>query len=222
MTLKVIGAGFGRTGTLSLKTALEELGYGKCYHMTELLQHPHRIIEWEKASQGQPVDWDVIFDGYQATVDYPSYRYYRQLMDYYPNAKVILTIRDAESWYESTLNTIYGVKPSLFQKLLMTFKLPFSSKLRKIVRIFKMADADLWFGDLQGNFEDKKFAISHYNQHNEEVKRIVPPERLLVYSVKEGWEPLCRFLNVPIPTDKPFPKVNSRTEFPKLAEKVFS
>ena len=104
MTLKLIGAGLGRTGTASLKVALEELGIGRCYHMSEILQNPACTQDWIDAANGN-ADWDKIFSGYTATVDNPGCGFWRELADYYPNAKVILTIRDAEKWYESTDET---------------------------------------------------------------------------------------------------------------------
>jgi hypothetical protein len=211
MAIKVIGAGFGRTGTLSLKLALEQLGFGKCYHMAELLENPQHVHFWEQANQGKPVDWEALFQGYQATVDYPGYRHYKQLMQYYPEAKVLLSIRDPEKWYESSYNTIYQAAPSLGQKIQMALKLPFSPRLRKLLRVFKMAGG-VWKGDFAGKFEDKAFALEVFHRHNEEVKRVVPAHRLLVYEVKQGWEPLCTFLNVPVP-DAPFPKVNERADF---------
>src|SRR3712207_2137652 len=107
MAIKVIGAGFGRTGTSSLKNALEELGFTKCYHMEELLYHPEDVVFWEAAQQGKKVNWDELFTNYQATVDFPGYRHYQELMQYYPDAKVILSMRSPEKWYESSYNTIY-------------------------------------------------------------------------------------------------------------------
>src|SRR5438094_934614 len=107
MAIRVIGAGLGRTGTLSLKAALEELGFTQCYHMIELLMHPEQVTYWEAASAGQPVDWDALFEGYQAVVDYPGCMYYRQLMEQYPEAKVLLSVRDPEKWYESARETIF-------------------------------------------------------------------------------------------------------------------
>ncbi|GET35904.1 hypothetical protein MiSe_06520 [Microseira wollei NIES-4236] len=221
MAIKVIGAGFARTGTLSLKTALEELGFCKCYHMVEFMRHPSDVTFWEDASNGKPVNWDALFDGYQAIVDYPGYRYYRQLMQHYPDAKVVLNIRDVDSWHESTLNTIYQAAPKGWQKLKMTLSLPFSPRTRSLVRIFRMVDQDVWLKDFQGKFEDKQYAKGIFNQHIEEVKRFVPPERLLVYQVKEGWEPLCRFLGVSVP-NKPFPHLNERASFQHLSKQLYS
>ncbi|HLO88647.1 MAG TPA: sulfotransferase, partial [Nostocaceae cyanobacterium] len=209
MTIKVIGAGFGRTGTSSLKAALEELGFNKCYHMIELLQRPSDVTFWEDASDGKPVNWDALFDGYQAIVDFPGYRYYQQLMQHYPDAKVLLSIRDADNWYESTLDTIYKAGPTSWQKLKLAFMLPFSPRLRQLIRVFRMADRDVWQKDFQGKFEDKQLAHEIFHQHIEQVKRVVPSERLLVYQVKEGWQPLCQFLDVPVP-DQPFPHLNER------------
>ena len=206
MSLKIIGAGFGRTGTSSLKAALEELGFGKCYHMEVLLCNPEDVSYWEAAEQGKPVNWDQLFSGYQATVDYPGYRHYQKLLQYYPDAKVLLSVREPEKWYESTYNTIYQAAPPLFQKIVMAFKLPFSARLRKLIRVFKLAN-NVWKEDFQGRFEDREFAISLFNKHVEEVKKHVPAEKLLIFDVKQGWEHLCNFLNVPIP-NKPFPRLN--------------
>jgi hypothetical protein len=109
MSLEVIGAGFGRTGTMSLKVALETLGFGPCYHMTEVFTHPEHVELWRAATQGKPVAWEQIFDGYRATVDWPGCTFYAQLMQRYPDAKVILTVRDPQKWYESVYNTIYRI-----------------------------------------------------------------------------------------------------------------
>ncbi len=111
MTIQIIGAGFGGTGTLSLKLVLEELGFRKCYHMVELLKNPEDVVLWEKAGEGQAVDWDSLLEGYQAIVDFPGCRHYRDLMKYYPDAQVILMVRDPETWYESSRNTILEAGP---------------------------------------------------------------------------------------------------------------
>jgi hypothetical protein len=211
MAIKVIGAGFGRTGTLSIKLALEQLGFGRCYHMVELLENPQQVHFWEDAGRGKSVNWEALFQGYQATVDFPGYRHYKQLMQYYPEAKVLLSVRDPEKWYESSYNTIYQAAPGLGQKIQMAFKLPFSARLRHLLRVFRMAGT-VWKEDFSGRFEDKAFALEVFHRHNEEVKQIVPAHRLLVYEVKQGWEPLCKFLDVPVP-GTPFPKVNEQAGF---------
>jgi hypothetical protein len=205
--IKIIGAGFGRTGTLSMKAALEELGFGPCYHMTEVFNHRKHAPLWEAAARGETVNWRELFDGYQATVDWPGCTFYKEFMEIYPDAKVLLTVRDPEKWYESTQSTIYrGTNWA---------NAPFSRRLLRLLRpdILKtgrMINTLIWEGTFNGNFTDKPYAIEIFNQHIEEVKKVVPPERLLVYNVKEGWEPLCAFLGVEVPRDKPFPHLNDR------------
>ena len=194
--LKIIGAGFGRTGTLSLKNALEQLGFGPCYHMTELFSHPGADEQWGAIVNGAGVDWNTVFEGYQATVDWPACAFYKELMQAYPQAKVLLSVRDPEKWYESVSNTIYQVSrrppPTTHASMIKTL---------------------IWEGTFHGRFEDKDYAIAIFQQHIEEVKQQVPVEKLLVYDVKEGWEPLCAFLGVAAPVNTPFPRLNDREEF---------
>jgi hypothetical protein len=217
MTIQIIGAGFGRTGTLSLKLALEELGFYKCYHMVELLQNPEDIALWEKAGEGQTIDWDSLLEEYQAIVDFPGCRHYQELMTYYPEAKVILTVRDPETWYESSRDTILEAGPKSFQKLMTIIFQPFSSRLRKIMRIVHL-NRDYWQHIFEGRLEDKSYVMRVFNQHIDEVKQTVPSERLLVYQVKEGWEPLCRFLGKPVPEGKSFPNLNKRSSFKQMSK----
>jgi hypothetical protein len=194
--LKVIGAGFGRTGTLSVKTALEELGFGPCYHMVEVFSKPGAMEQWDAIVRGEPVDWNTIFEGYQASVDWPACAFYKEQMQAYPDAKVLLTIRDPEKWYESASSTIFsGVRDR-----------PTDSAHAQMV------NALVWEGTFDGKFEDKDYAIAVFNRHIAEVKQYVPAEKLLVYNVKEGWEPLCGFLGVKVP-DNPFPRLNDRDNF---------
>jgi hypothetical protein len=213
--LRVIGAGFGRTGTLSLKAALELLGFGPCYHMVELFGKPAHLALWEAAARGDPIDWNEIFAGYQATVDWPGCAFYTDLLKVYPDARVLLTVRDPEKWYESVSSTIYQMRRSittgapisvLFFQMVRTFV----PKLRRLVRVI---NAVIWEGTFGGRFEDKDYAIAVFKQHIEEVKQRVPPEKLLVYDVTEGWEPLCTFLEVEIPVNTPFPHLNDRANF---------
>lgn len=205
MPIQVIGAGFGRTGTLSLKTALEELGFGKCYHMVDVLARMDDARTWDAAVRGEAVDWDRLFDGYRSTVDWPGCAFYRELIRKYPEAKVILTVRDPGRWYESALQTIYFVRHAFPA---------WAARLNPKRRDFqRMLDSVVWDGTFRGRFEDRDFAIETFDRHNDEVRREVPADRLLVYEVREGWEPLCRFLGVPVPEGKPFPHVNDAAEF---------
>ena len=205
MALRVIGAGLGRTGTLSLKTALEELGFAKCYHMTDVLAHPEHVVLWDAAARGEPVDWEALFQGYQATVDWPGCNFFEEFMRRYPDAKVILTVRDPERWYDSAQQTIYHVRHAFPRWVRL-----FVPRTRHFTR---MLDRLVWDGMFHGRFEDKPFAIDVFNRFNEQVRRVVPPDRLLVYQVQEGWGPLCSFLGVPVPAGKPFPHVNDSVEF---------
>lgn len=209
MTIKIIGAGFGRTGTSSLQVALEELGVGRCYHMREVFTHPEHAPTWSAAMQGHAVDWDRLLAGYQATVDWPGCTFYRQLMRRYPEANVLLTVRDPEQWYTSCRNTIYAIRANRMLRLLLRL----NPRLR---RVTEMGNRIIWDGTFHDRFLDKPYAIAVYTQHIAEVQRVVPAERLLVYEVTEGWEPLCRFLEVPVPADKPFPRLNDTAQFQRM------
>ncbi len=199
MALKVIGAGFGRTGTLSLKRALERLGFGKCYHMVEVIPNPDNLALWMAVLDGKP-DWDAIFEGYQSSVDWPAAAFYREQMDRYPEARVVLTVRDPESWYRSVSETIYS-----FSKLMPPIWLMWLKRFRQVRRLTYGA---IWDGTFDGRFEDRSHAIRVFNEHIESVRKHVPPDRLLVFDVREGWEPLCEFLGIADVPDEPFPHVN--------------
>ena len=204
MTLEVIGAGFGRTGTLSMKAALETLDYDKCHHMVEVFGKRGQIDYWEDIAQGALPDWDEVFDGYKACVDFPACIFYRKLMDKYPDAKVILTVRSADSWYKSVSNTIYRagtIIPAWFRLM-----------VPRLGRSAKMVDKLIWAGVFKDRFEDEDFAKQVFLDHIEMVKATVPPEKLLVFEARQGWGPLCAFLDKPEP-EGPFPHVNDTAEF---------
>ena len=201
MALQVIGAGFGRTGTMTLKTALEQLGLGPCHHMYEVILHPEQAPFWERATRGEKVDWEDVFANYRSSCDWPSCAFYKELAERYPQAKVILTLRDPKAWFKSVSNTI-----------MVSFKGPMT--LPDGRRVGPPGDfAPLLIGQktFGGRF-DEAHMIDVFNRHNEEVRRTIPKERLLVFDAKEGWDPLCRFLGVPVPA-APFPKTNSTEEF---------
>ncbi len=216
--MKVIGAGFGRTGTASLKRALEELGFGPCYHMTEVFANPEHADFWLSAWRGEPVNWDGVLGSYEATVDWPACTFYEELMERHPDAKVLLSVRDPEKWYESTRNTIYELdKISTGSPL---SRLSFALLSLLVFGTFNTSQAPMgneivFRGTFDGRFEDKHHAIEVFNRHNEEVLRRVPKERLLVYEVKDGWGALCEFLGVKEP-DKPFPHLNDAAEMRRM------
>ena len=212
MGLDVIGAGLGRTGTTSLKVALERLGFGPCYHMTELFEHPEHLDAWRAAVRGETVDWEGPLKGYRSTLDWPGAPFYEDLMEAYPGAKVILTVRDPDRWYESTLNTIYKMDATASSPLftLMSWVVP---QVRNVKCAVGVVEDLAWRDAFGGRFEDREHAISVFHEWNEGVKRRVPTEKLLVYDVKEGWGPLCEFLGVEAPEGEPFPHLNDTKIF---------
>lgn len=205
MTLELIGAGFGRTGTLSLKAALETLGFDPCHHMMEVFQNPGSEQAWHAAGvakrRHEPYDWASLVAGYRALVDWPGCHFWREFADRFPESPVLLSVRDPQKWYESAHETIY--------QAVLRARTHEDPAVRERMR---MGDALIFEGTFAGRFEDREFAIGVFEAHVESVKRAIPSERLLVYQVGEGWEPLCRFLGRPVP-ELPFPHVNSRDEF---------
>jgi hypothetical protein len=204
--MQIIGAGFGRTGTMSLTTALKQLGFGPCYHMMEVFKHPSHIAHWQAAADGQEVDWSAFLDNYKSGLDYPLSAYYKELMAVFPDAKVILTVRDPQPWYESTMETIYG------GTAIPIWALKFIPPFRGLQHMIQSSVWDRLFDD---RFEDRDYAISVFNDHIAEVKRTVPEDKLLVFSVRDGWQPLCEFLNVPLP-EADFPHVNDRKTMQRM------
>ncbi len=214
MTLKVIGAGYGRTGTMSLYTALNQLGF-PCYHMIEVIDNKankSHLDFWNKVAkgeEGQQYDWDQVFAKYTAAVDNPACCVWQELLVKNPSAKVILTLhpRGADAWYESTIDTIYFTE-KLWQFKLLKLLTPFARKLGNI------STKLIWGRSHKGTMEDRDKALALYHQHIENIKAKVPEEQLLIYSVDQGWEPLCNFLDIPVP-DTEFPNVNDRAEVKK-------
>ena len=199
MSLKVIGSGFGRTGTFSLKRALGMIGFGPCYHMSELDVHHDHLKYWYHALDGK-YDWDYVFNGYNSTVDWPSTHYWEELFKANPDAKVIHTIRDPESWYKSIINTIF--------KSITRVDQPDEDS----VSFHKMACRMILENTFEGRLEDKEFALKYFHDYTERVKSIVPQKQLLIYDVSQGWQPLCEFLDVDIPAED-FPVTNSTKSF---------
>lgn len=192
MGLQVIGAGLGRTGTLSLKLALEHLGVGPCYHAMEIAATVRTSLPlWNDAIQGAP-DWDRIFTGYRATVDYPGCLFWRELMAHYPEAKVILSTRDPDAWFESVSETIFAARGN--GALLGEAGVALSDFLRKD------------FGDRIG---DRAFMTEYFVRWNRDIIEQVPSDRLLVFNARDGWGPLCDFLDIPRP-EAPYPWLHAR------------
>ncbi len=201
MALQVIGAGFGRTGTMTLKLVLEQLGFAPCHHMFEVITHPEQAPFWERAARGESVDWEEVFANYRASCDWPSCAFYRELAARYPHAKVILTERDPHAWYRSVANTIM---PAMKGPVV----LPNGTRMGPPGDFAPLLIGEKTFG----NRFDEDSMIAVYKRHNEEVRRNIAKDRLLVFDPAQGWEPLCRFLGVAVPS-APFPHANSTEEF---------
>ena len=196
MTLSVVGAGLGRTGTTSLKLALEQLGLGPCYHMFEVFKNPAAPGYWEAAADGGATDWELVFAGYASTVDWPSATFYETLADVYPDAQVILTERDPEGWWRSTQATIFN-----WDAPGANVPEPFLHMAQKVIGAL-----------FDQRIHDHDHVIEVFKRHNARVREVIAPERLLVYDLADGWAPLCAFLDVPVP-DGPMPKANTTEEF---------
>ena len=209
--MRLIGAGLPRTGTLTQKVALETLGLAPCYHWVNVIADLDQVGVWNRALDGEG-PWDEVFAGFQATVDWPGGYFWRELMDRYPDAKVLLSVRDAEKWEPSFRETIWNM---CFGGSVLNLV----SRARAEVdpqwdRYLKLVDRMFWSeqGTFAAGHETPERMMEQFEAHNELVKASVPPDRLLVWSVTEGWEPLCDFLEVPVPT-APLPHVNDRETF---------
>ena len=202
MGLNIIGAGFGRTGTQSLKQAIEKLGFGPCHHMYEVRRSPRQIALWQAIAAGRKPAWDNVFEGFSSQVHSPAAAFRRPMAAHFPNAKVILSLRDPSAWYESMMQTIVPSSTIGVTSDPDPDGRAGSEIIRRIV-------LDGIFG---GRIADRAFALDRFEQHRREVIETIPADRLLVFDVREGWEPLCRFLSCDVP-DLPFPASNSVSEF---------
>jgi hypothetical protein len=199
--LSVIGAGFGRTGTKSLKEALEAIGFGPCHHMMEVARNPDQLPYWQAATAGKPVDWQAAFANFRSAVDWPACHYWRELAAIWPDAKIILSVRPEQKWWDSFCNTI---------KITMDLRdyLP-NPQSRAVSTMAHTIIAEQTF---HAPLHDRQAALAAFRRRSEEVLKEVPSDRLLVFDAAQGWPPLCRFLGVPVP-DIPYPHSNSTDAF---------
>lgn len=205
MTIRIINAGLPRTGTTSLKGALEILGYNKIFHTTDLFTSPRDMTVWEAAMEGEPVDWRTFFAEYDVA-DWPAAFIYKELIADHPDAKVMLTVRDPEAWFESVTGQL---------QTLQRMRLPIPH-FRRVKRFVTIHGINGLFG---GKVDDKEHMIAMFHRHTETVKAHVGEENLLVYDVREGWEPLCDFLECEVPS-LDFPRLNTQGGFREMLTRL--
>lgn len=199
MDVAVVGAGVGRTGTHSLKVALEQLLDAPCHHMLEILGDPTQVPAWTDAIEGRPVDWQAMLARYRAIVDWPGGAFWRELSAAYPDALVLLSVRDPESWYRSASNTIF----LSFDRVPPELK-PWMDEVRKLLR-----------DRFSDRFDDQTAMMDAFERHNDAVRAGIPSERLLEWTPGDGWEPICERLGLPVPSE-PFPVTNTTDEFREM------
>ncbi len=206
---KIIGAGFGRTGTTSLRKALEILGFGPSYHMHELFNKPHQVVYWEKALEGKIKALKHLMKPYGSMVDFPACSYYKELYKLFPGSKVVLVYRDPEKWYDSISNTIFQIDWDIWNT-----EHPNNEFLCRVGEHNKKLITQQTFSNL---LSYQKFCIDIYRQHINDVQKSIPTEDLLIFELSEGWEPLCDFLETS-PPECTFPNINKRSVFVELIE----
>ena len=207
MTLKVIGAGPGRTGTMSLKHALEHLGYGPCHHMSACFGSRQQTRWFLEAAEGKAVDWNSVFNDFQAAVDWPAAAYYSELLKTFPDARVVFSYRHPEEWYRSVSETIFNVASSI--PAWVRFLFPHAERLALMI------EKTIWQNELGGKFQDRGHALNFFEERLKQVKAAVPQEKLLVHAAADGWEPLCVFLEVDVP-NIPYPRLNESAKIKRV------
>ena len=193
---------------MSLKLALEQLRLGPCHHMEEVMDHPEQLRHWRAAAKSEPVEWEEVYAGYRSTVDWPGAHYWRELAEEYPDAKVIHTVRPAEKWWASYSKTIAVVLSEAGSQ-------DAEHKMKIIPDMAHAIIAEQTFG---ARCDDKIAAIKAFEKRTREVKSAIAADRLLVFDISDGWEPLCGFLGVPVP-EQPFPRSNDQEAFWKLVKR---
>jgi len=210
--VKVIGVGFGRTGTMSLKAALERLGAGPCFHMIDLIMGERRerdLPYWVQIGDGEPVDWHEVFDGWESTVDWPAAAKWREICAAFPDVPVLLNVRDFDGWYASVENTILAVKLAAQAGEMA----PDANRPQPHPALWGVIERLIWQGDFQGRFQDRDWVRETYDARIAEIKAYVPAERLVVWELGvDGWEPLAAALGVAAPTT-PFPHLHDTNDF---------
>ena len=203
MTIQVIGAGLGRTGTLSLKAALEQLLGGPCYHMVELFKHPEHVQVWEQALDGQTPDWDAFFSDYRATVDWTGAAFFTDLLHAYPDAVVLLSLRDTDDWWRSVRDTTFKTLQSEGDT---------ADPWERALAPTKRLTTRLLTSRFTPDWSDEVAAKTAFERHNAAVRAVVPPGRLVEWQPGDGWRPICAALGLSEPAH-PFPHANTTADF---------
>lgn len=218
--MKIIGAGLPRTGTSSLKAALDRLGFGPTYHMFELMQNPAHVDRWRPVLNRELADWESVFAGYESAVDFPTSIYWRELAEAYPDAKVVLTVRDPRRWHKSIGSmrsqtsadggfdiaaAMERMSPQI-QSLFALMPQVDDAARRMLGPDFTMADGPM--------AQDRAAEI--FERHTENVRAALPADRLLVFQATDGWGPLCEFLGVEVPADEPYPHLNDTATLQRM------
>lgn len=201
MTLRVVGAGLGRTGTTSLKVALTQLLGGPCHHMTELFAHPEQIPLWDAAANGRMPDWSALFRDYRAAVDWPSAAYWPEISAAFPDAVILLSTRDPESWWKSASDTIFQAIPNA----------PHPGWRDMVLTMMRSRFTD--------RLDDKAACLAAYDRWYADARARIPKDRLLEWTAKDGWGPICERLGLPVPAE-PFPRVNTTEDFQAMMKSV--
>src|SRR5574338_871095 len=196
MALRVVGAGVGRTGTMSLKLALERLLGAPCYHMAEVFAHPEHVPVWHAAARGEPVDWESLFHGYAAAVDWPVASFWPEVSAAFPDAVILHSVRDPQSWWKSASGTIFPASRDARGEWRDMIEAVFGTRFTAAL-------------------DDERACLAAYERHNADVRARAPKQRLVEWTPSDGWAPLCAALGVPVPNE-PFPRVNTSEEFRQM------
>ncbi|MGN9842078.1 sulfotransferase family protein [Nonomuraea sp. H19] len=220
--LTVIGAGLPRTGTSSMKAALERLGFGPCHHMFTIMTDPNLVDRWLPVAGEGPVDWEEVFEGFRSAVDWPASHFWREQAEAYPDAKVVLTVRDPRSWYVSMQALVANGPRGEMPENIPEAAAAVLQRMQRLGPVLEHITRSFFGRTFEEGLPDEDKAVAAFERHVATVKDGLPPERLLVFDVREGWEPLCRFLDVPVPDGEPFPHLNDAKSMQQMLGKLMT
>ncbi|MBF8189633.1 sulfotransferase family protein [Nonomuraea sp. K274] len=220
--MTVIGAGLPRTGTSSMKAALERLGFGPCHHMFNIMTNPALVDRWLSVTTEGPVNWEEVFEGFRSAVDWPASHFWREQAEAYPDAKVVLTVRDPHAWYVSMQVLITDGPGRDLPEDLPEAAAAVFQRMMRLGPVLDHITQSVFAQSFRDGPLDEEVAVAAFERHVAAVKEALPQERLLVFDVREGWEPLCRFLDVPVPDGEPFPHLNDAKSMQQMLAKLMA